>query len=295
MPCFHPLEGWRKPDGGLTFRPQDSIGVRLAVPCGQCIGCRIDYSKMWAARMMHEAQLHDQNCFITLTYDQEHLPPGNTLVKCHLQKFFKRLRKSLGDKKVSYYSVGEYGELNQRPHYHAILFGHDFGDRVLFTRGHDYLLHTSAELSKLWPDGHCTVGDVTPQTCAYTARYVLKKINGAKAAEHYERVNPHTGQIHQVQPEYSAMSRRPPIAQNWFQRYATDVFPDDFVLLNGKKSKTPRYYDKLLDKVDPAQLEKIKQKRLDNAKRHRDNNTDERLAVREKVLKAKLKTLERQL
>lgn len=248
---------------------------------------------MWAARMVHEAQQHSENCFITLTYSNEHLPAGGTLVKSHLQKFFKRLRKSVNEKKIRYYAVGEYGEKLSRPHYHAIVFGHDFRDRVLFSRGHDYLLYLSAQLSDLWTAGHSTVGDVNAATCAYVARYVTKKVTGARAAEHYERVSLSTGEVYSVLPEFAVMSRRPGIAAGWFDRYRSDVFPDDFVLLDGKKSKTPRFYDKLLERLDPDELEKIKLKRLAAAKKRADNNTPERLDVRERVLKAKLQTLER--
>lgn len=266
----------------------------MSVPCGQCIGCRIDYSKMWAARMVHESQLHEENCFLTLTYAPEFIPPGGTLVKQHLQLFFKRLRKKLGSKRIRYYAVGEYGEQSLRPHYHAILFGHDFRDKQLFSRGRGYSVYTSQTLLDVWQLGHCTIGEVNAQTCAYTARYVTKKINGARKAEHYRRLDPESGEVLDVLPEFSTQSRRPGIAADWFHHYRSDVYPDDFVLLDHRRSKTPRFYDKLLDRVEPGLLLQIKSRRMHAARARESDNTAERLAQRETCLKAKLSLNQRE-
>lgn len=296
MPCFNPLEAWKKADGGVTFKPHESIGLRFSLPCRQCIGCRIDYAKEWAARITHEARFHPANSFLTLTYATEHLPVGGTLVKRDLQLFFKRLRKQIAPRRIRYFAVGEYGDLSFRPHYHICLFGWDFAhDRKLWSNSRQYALYYSPSLEKLWEYGHSSIGELNPSTAAYTARYVTKKINGPRAEEHYRRVHLGTGEEYQLQPEFSVSSRRPGIGTGHFDRYRTDIYPDDFVVLNGCKSRTPRFYDKLLDRVDPALLEKVKAKRLDFAKSRAENSTPDRLAVREKVLKAKLKLKAREI
>lgn len=249
---------------------------------------------MWAGRLVHESRLHDDSIFITLTYNPASLPTGGTLVKRHLQLFFKRLRKSIAPKKVRYYAVGEYGDENLRPHYHIILFGYRFEDAKLLreTKGHRF--HSSAALETLWPYGLSEFGEVTAETCAYCARYVIKKINGARAASHYERVTT-DGEIVSVIPEFAAMSRRPGIARDWFSRYASDVYPDDFIILNGRRSKVPRFYDALLEKSSPDDFAAIKDARLKRSRRRRADQTPERLAVREKCLKAKISVAQRKL
>lgn len=266
----------------------------MQVPCGQCIACRLDYSKQWAARMVHESRCHIDNQFITLTYDEQSLPTGSTLVKRHTQLFLKSYRKLIQPRKIRYYLCGEYGEQNLRPHYHIILFGHRFDDQTLFAQGDGYKIYTSESLTSLWGRGHCSIGEVNAETCAYTARYVTKKITGELADTHYERVSL-SGEITRVIPEFSTQSRRPGIGAKHFDNYRSDLYPSDYIVLNGKKAGVPRYYDRLLDRLDPAQLERIKEKRLAKAKLHRSDLTPERLADREICLKSKIKTLKRDL
>lgn len=292
MPCYFPLEAYRVPGGGVTFKRRESTGVQLKLACGQCIGCRLDRSRAWALRCVHEAQQHEQNSFLTLTYRDEDLPHGGTLVKDHVQRFMKRLRKSIAPKKVRYYLVGEYGEKFSRPHYHVLLFGHRFDDCELWSvskKGER--LYQSEKLNRLWGYGYCLSGDVTFESAAYCARYCLKKINGERQAEHYWRVCERTGEAHEVVPEFVTMSRRPGIGKTWFDLYKSDVYPHDTVVHNGKKFRPPRYYDKLLEQTDADLLERLKKERVKNAKKHSENNTSERLEVRHKVHKAKAKKL----
>ena len=117
MPCYYPLQGWRSKEltkngkRAIVFdRKKGYVDQPLEVPCGQCIGCRLDRSRDWALRCIHEAQLHEDNSYITLTYDDDNLPANASLDKSDFQKFMKRLRKSLGDKKVRFFHCGEYGE-----------------------------------------------------------------------------------------------------------------------------------------------------------------------------------------
>ncbi|WP_445772211.1 rolling circle replication-associated protein [Rheinheimera sp.] len=293
MACFHPLTGFRGPGGKLVHsRSQSTTHTTMTVPCGQCIGCRLDRSKMWAARCIHEASLHPQNCFITLTYDDDHLPEGGTLVTQHFQKFMKRLRKRCGAG-IRFYHCGEYGDQGGRPHYHALIFNYDFPDKKLWKKNKDYPLYTSELLQSLWTFGFSTIGALTYDTAAYTARYIMKKINGPKQKEHYQRTNPQTGEINQIKPEYITMSRRPGIGTGWFKKYQKELWPDDFIVIKHHEHKMPRFYDRLFEVENPKQMEVIKKARRNRAKKHEKNNTPERLAVRKKVLIGRTATLTR--
>jgi len=264
-------------------------------------------SAEWALRCVHEASLHKENCFITLTYNPEHLPPDGGLRKKHFQKFMKRLRKHLGSKKIKFYMCGEYGDKNNRPHYHALLFGHDFLDRVLYGEtpsGHP--LYMSPTLEKLWGQGYVQVGEVTYESAAYVARYIMKKING-KAKDQvdeetglkpYERYNDFTGEILPVLPEYTTMSRGGRngngIASNWITRFSGDCYPKDYVTINGAKRKLPRYYDEKVKQKNPDMLDSVKAFRAYKGYESKDN-TENRLKARESVAKAKNKPLIRSL
>lgn len=169
MSCFHPLTAWksRDPDdigktGKVKLVFKRELGypnTEVQIACGQCIGCRLDKARAWAIRCVHESSLYRSNIFVTLTYDNDHLPLYNSLSKRDLQLFFKRLRKHFPDVKIRYFACGEYGEQFQRPHYHAIIFNLDFADKILFTRSGDNKLYTSATLAAIWGLGHCLTGD----------------------------------------------------------------------------------------------------------------------------------------
>lgn len=255
----------------------------LEVPCGTCLGCRLDRARSWAVRCAHEAQLHDENAFITLTYAPEHLPKDHSLDVKHFQDFMKRLRRSEYGRQIRFFHCGEYGEKTSRPHYHACLFGIDFDDKeVVSVNKQGQPLHKSAKLSKLWPWGHSSVGTVTFQSAGYCARYITKKITGEAAESHYEWVDQETGEIHKLKPEYTTMSRRPGLGKEWFERFKSDVYPHDYVVIDGKKHPPPRYYDKLLEEDDPAMFERVKNARIERANsrpvewREREESTDRR-------------------
>jgi len=267
---------------------------KLQVPCGQCIGCRLERSRQWAVRCIHEAQLHKHNCFITLTYRDADLPSPPTLRVDHFQKFMKRLRKRFGSG-IRFFHCGEYGEIYGRPHYHACLFGFDFPDKVLWKEHNGNRLYVSDALHELWPYGYCYIGAVTFESAAYVARYIMKKVNGDASEEHYRRVDPLTGEIFNAKPEYITMSRRPGIAARWFENYRSDVYPDDFVVVRGRPCRPPRFYDNRLKQVDPALFEEVLYERYKNAENYIDNNTPERLQIREAVQEARLKRLVRPL
>lgn len=241
---------------------------------------------------MHEAQLHERNSFITLTYDQEHLPADGGLVVEHWQEFVKRMRAWLDDhqpkeeRTFRYYMAAEYGEKSLRPHYHACVFGQDFfegpfGDPVWIKRN----LYTSPCLVDKWRHGMVSVGHLTRQSAAYVARYAMKKQGGNRAEAHYTRVNPDTGECWQVRPEFSTMSRRPGLGAKWLEQFHADVYPSDEVVLDGQKHRPPRYYDDLFasKQSDPMWSVRLKSKRRRSAANHKEDQTPERLAVRQKV------------
>ena len=298
MACFSPLKAYRstqKNENGkypIVFNSKEGYeDQKLELPCGQCIGCRLERSRQWAIRCTHEASLYDDNCFITLTYNDDHLPNDRSLNKAHFQKFMTRLRKRFG-KNIRYYHCGEYGEQYGRPHYHACIFNFDFKDKTLWKKSRENPLYVSETLNELWPYGYASIGSVTFQSAAYVARYIMKKITGDAANSHYERVD-EDGVVTQLQPEYTTMSRRPGIGKPWLEKFQSDVYPDDFVVLNQAKMRPPRFYDYQFELSDPDTFGKIKQARVRAAKKHLDNNTPERLKVREQVQSAKLKQLKR--
>lgn len=288
MPCYRPLKGYRgrevNPATGkrsIVFRMRDGYyDMPVTLPCGQCIGCRLERSRQWAIRCTHEASLHERNCFITLTYDDAHLPPDHSLNVKHYQDFMKRLRFRFGEG-IRFFHCGEYGEQFGRPHYHACLFNFDFEDKKLWKEVRGNKLYTSEALQELWPQGFSTIGDVTFESAAYVARYITKKITGEKAEAHYNG----------RKPEYTTMSRRPGIAKGWFDKYTSDVYPSDFVVLRGKKMRPPKFYDRQFEIAFPSDFAKLKRRRISSAKKL--ELVDQRLAVREEVQMLRFKLLKR--
>lgn len=296
MACFHPLPAYRDPDTGRVHVLDsrfDRSYANLTLPCGQCQGCRLERSRQWATRIMHEASLYPVNSFVTLTYSDENLKPS--LDYSDFQKFMKRLRKSSTDN-IRYYMCGEYGSLNRRPHFHACLFNCDFDDKTVWQKNRGNYIYRSKKLESLWPFGYSSIGNLTFQSAAYVSRYVMKKQTGFNAKDYYQDVDPETGEIIQLVPEFNKMSLKPGIGAGWFEKYHSDVYPNDYVLINGKKSRPPRYYDNLyFKKGDLTANADLECSRLEKALKHQDNNTDERLAIREEVLKLRLNKLKREL
>ena len=243
---------------------------------------------------MHEAEFHSQNAFITLTYDEENLPYGYDLVHRDYQLFMKRLRRSLAPKSVRFFMCGEYGELG-RPHYHAILFGHDWPDKKAWSSNEGKVTYTSETLQKLWGKGFTTSADVTWSSCAYVSRYVMKKRTGKEAEDHYRFLVEDTGEIIQRKPEYTRMSLRPAVGKEWYETYKSDCYPKDFVTHRGKKLAVPKYYDSLLKKEDKKTHEEIKEKRKRKAQQLQHDNTLARLQVKEHCAMKRIEKLKRRL
>lgn len=248
---------------------------------------------------MHESQLHESSSFLTLTYRPESLPPDGSLDKKHFQDFMKRLRERLGTP-LRYFHCGEYGERFARPHYHCILYGYDFVDKVLYKPSDAGDLYSSVFLDSVWGHGACLIGSVTFESAAYVARYVTKKVTGRNADGHYLIFDPETGEIPEkpdgsfsrLQPEYVTMSRRPGIAADWFKKFGSDVFPSDEVIMRGREMRPPRFYDKLFEAAH-GDMDAVRSRRVVKMKRFADNNTEPRLAARERVALSRVKVLKR--
>lgn len=345
MSCYHPLKGFKigvypsgKPQYKITsydakyviknrlgeYVPSfseicsDSISPRISdfidIPCGKCIGCLLDKSRDWATRCMLEADYHEHNSFITLTYNDDHLPesremindltgeisesPFRTLQKRDFQLFMKRLRKRLEPLKIRYFACGEYGSKTFRPHYHAIIFGYDFPDKKLLKtnfRGDKY--YVSDFLSSCWSDnddkpiGNVLVTDISFDTCAYVARYCLKKQDNDLSLFY---------DIYNLDKEFTLMSRKPGIGRLYYDDNKRKIYEDGRIILSDYKGarflRTPKYYDKLYDIDYPSDFEKIKEDRkefVENRKKLELSGTDldylNYLKVKEEVFHNKTK------
>lgn len=285
MPCKAPLSAWKSKDylehfsaatgkTRLVFRKDLGIpGTELEVPCGQCIGCRLDKARAWAVRIMHEVSMHEVSSFLTLTYADDPI----SLNKRDITLFFKKLRRYLeltDDIKIRYFQVGEYGEQFARPHHHVILFGYDFPDKKPFKKIGQHMQFISPLLADLWPHGLHSIGSVTEDSAMYCAGYCHKKITGVKAKEHYQ----------DRQPEYATMSRRPGLGKPWLDKYMADIFTHDKVVVkSGYICRPPKYYDRLHAELHPDRHEEISAKRRLRAKENPENS-DERLLTTHKIL-----------
>lgn len=314
MVCFSPLQAWysckftKNGKREVVFSPpRQFLNIKpyeLKLPCGQCCGCRMEYSRQWAVRCMHEADLYDENSFITLTYNDRHLPKHGSLNYDHWTRFMKRLRKKFSsgfvyyDRKtgkrhmywrngIRFYMGPEYGDKSGRPHYHALLFNLDFPDKYVHSIRNGIPLYRSDILDSLWVDpktgeslGYASVGSVTYESAAYVARYMMKKVKGKDRDFRYVDIDFETGELVDISPERARMSLRPGLAKDWFLENKDDVFPSDEVVVNGRKSRPPKYYDRIYESIDPSVFEFIKQSRVIDASKFAWNNTPRRLADR---------------
>jgi len=297
MACFHPLQAYQTSDGSIIFSERKGDVVRsLSLPCGQCRGCRLERSRQWAVRCMHEASLHERNCFITLTYDNDHCPSDRSLNYGDFQRFMKRFRKRFKDSTIRFYMAGEYGEKFERPHFHACIFGFNFPDLTLWKRTPSgALIYRSKSLEDLWPFGYSSVGDVTFESAAYVARYVMKKRTGKGVGDHYETTDMETGEIKDRTPEFNRMSLKPGIGYGWYKQFTSDIYPHDYVVINGRETRPPKFYDKKFADDFPEDFEALQFQRFVDAVDRFDDNTDERLRVKEQVLEAKFSRLKRNI
>lgn len=310
MTCYYPLRAVRgdTPSKSGKYPLSFSVdairaqpGSVIKVPCGKCIGCSLEYARQWAVRCYHEASLYELNCFITLTYNDKSLPANMSLDRSAFPLFMKRLRKEFvvysGGEAVNpirYFHCGEYGELLGRPHYHACLFNFDFLDKVLYSENaRGDRLYKSPTLDRVWGLGNCVIGNVTYESACYVARYVVKKVSNRSSVERFTFIDTATGEMIEREPEYTTMSRNPGIAKGWFDKYMSDVYPSDFLIVKGFKNKPPRYYDVQYEVISPDKLFATKLRRRQEAIKHAFNSTPDRLRVRELVKLSRISSLKR--
>lgn len=258
MPCYRP---W-KPNARMEQR-FELIGKRIErLPCGRCVGCRLDYARSWSVRCQHEAQLYDSNLFVTLTYDDDHLPFDRSLSVRHAQLFMKKLRKRVrgfnpgpnGKHPVRFFCAGEYGTTTDRPHYHFLLFNVGFDKRERVGKR----LFVSDELSDSWEHGSAYYGSVTPSSASYVAQYSLKKVYGRVAGED-RYFDPVTGAFRK--PEFCTMSRRPGIGAWWYEAFKSDVLPRDYVVVEGRRVRVPRFYATRFEAENPEEFGNVREER----------------------------------
>jgi len=284
--CLGPLNAYRPrrdaTDRRLVFDVRKSeTGIVIKIPCGQCAGCRLETSRQWAMRCMHEKQMHNASSFLTLTYNDKCLPPGGSLSLDDYQKFMKRLRWRLGDG-IRFCGCGEYGDTTTRAHYHILLLNRDFPDRRFAKMSPSGApLYTSKTLDELWSDergnlGHSLIGNVDFDSCAYVARYVMKKLTGPLAVDD-GRISP-----------FLTMSRNPGLGATWFEKYGGQTYNWDSVVINGAEVRPPKFYDTKFKELHPERMELLKKRRRRKAAMHKADNTVRRLRVREVVMMAKL-------
>nr|QJB18930.1 MAG: replication initiator protein [Microvirus sp.] len=237
MPCTNPIHAWQpneytakgkmapvfKLEKGNKYEP-------IQLPCQKCAGCRADQKRDWGVRCYHEAQLHSQSSFITLTYETS--PPA--ISKPDIQLFLKRMRDHYGH--LRYFATGEYGDRTRRPHYHMLVFGHDFlGSRHVATINEERYINLNVQ--KIWGHGQIEISNLTPERCFYTAGYCMKK----------------TGQ----KDTFSLQSRVPPIGKQWLEQHWDNLLRLGHVVIDGHINPIPHVYFKWMEQ----QLEPVRLKR----------------------------------
>lgn len=290
MSCNFPVTVYQDREGGpVSFYDQSGFD-QLSVPCGRCAGCRLGRAQAWSIRCQHEAQLHDENCFLTLTYDDEHLPEFGSLRYPDVQSFNRSLRKQVAPKRFSFLCAGEYGERTARPHYHMLLFGHRFDRLSDFSRaGVPGRLGESESVAKLWGHGSHFVGELTPQSASYVSQYCLKKVYGQASESFYDVVDDSTGEVvGRRVPEFLRMSLRPAIGRRWFEKFGSDVLPRDVALSENVRYHVPRYYEKLFADWNPLEMDEVQFHRHILSKERAMNRAIERRAAREEILRARV-------
>jgi len=318
MGCHRPLTGWYSKEinekTGLRSLVFDHTyawekDMPLEVPCRQCNGCLMDRSDGWKVRLYGETLEHDVNYFFTFTYDEEHLQKKKSPLsvdKKDMTLFNMRLRKKIRsenphkkseepeefkkwneERKLKFYRISEYGELEKRPHHHSIHFNVPyFDDLVLYSQGKNGdKLYESKKMQELWPFGQVAIGEVNINSISYTTNYMTGSKYGDAAEEYYSRTDLETGEVYQVEPESSSMSNG--LGASFYEKYRSDMFPKDFLTIDGRKMKIPGYFDRLEELSDGILFDEIKEKRIEGAMKFASDNTPERRAVIAEVAERK--------
>lgn len=237
MSCYHAIPARREDVGPWTLNPQ--LGTADCwIPCGTCLGCRTDRQLDWTRRAVQEASLWRHNTFLTLTYDDEHLP--RELIPAHFTKFIKRLRKKCSNDErilsarhasIRYLACGEYGEQTERPHYHACLFNAGAADQTAYSQD----LCESPTFTTLWGNGAAKLAPFTAGTAGYVAGYLTKRGKETYADEWGE----------ERQKPFLRSSLRPAIGREWLEKNSQDL-QHGYMVLDHIKTRIPRYYIKKL-------------------------------------------------
>nr|QJB19890.1 MAG: replication initiator protein [Microvirus sp.] len=265
MRCLNPRPVGFQADGKTISWSQSTSSKEYAffkLPCGKCIECRLEYARQWAVRCVHEAQMHEDNCFITLTYDEQHLE-SEKLDYTHFQKFMKRLRFANPNRQIGVFVTGEYGDQKKRPHWHACIFNWTPSDAAYkYTNERGDRAYTSNTLSTLWGKGNAEFGTVTFESAGYCARYAAKKlIHGRDDTHEYNPI--------------SKKSSKHAIGKSWIEKYWPDIFNyGQLHLPNGKTCSIPRYYEKWFKKNHPEKyshyVTQTKLKKIEEAQKRKE-------------------------
>lgn len=294
MPCYRPVDAWMPLGGGQIVFREIGDSRQIKVPCNQCIGCRIDRREEWAIRNYCESKMHQHSWFITPTYDEEHLPLHGSLVPSHLSDFVRALRRKTRLGKLRFFGVGEYGDTFGRPHYHLLVYGPDIPDLRKVNSIHAKKDVFGSEIvSSAWGKGGVAVQRMTLGAARYCAGYVFKKMTGKAADEHYSRVDPVTGELVKLVPEFSRMSRKPGIGFAYLEGYWRDIFlsGNDNIVVNGRPCRVPGFFVDRMDDIlssDSLLMDEYDHRRQKAAIDRSDDSSPDRLAVREHVAAARL-------
>lgn len=283
MRCVAPLTAFRRVGVlGVRFKPQTGDTAFL-LPCGSCVSCLLNRSRQHAVRCFHESSMHERSCFVTLTYDEEHLPYGGSLVKEHVSRFMRDLREKF-EEPIRFFSCGEYGSRWGRPHYHFILFGIDFhADRFKAGRRGGEDVYRSPCLESVWKMGRSEIGSATFESAAYVARYVTSKCSDSGLAGR--------------EPEFLLSSLKPGIGVPWIEENYGHVYARDSVVVRGVELPPPRRYDLWMERYHPDTIRSVRAARRVARGDSFDDPDDRtgRWLVIEEVLKAKLNFFAREV
>lgn len=259
MACNKPLDAYRLAEGGITFdrlkAGRDRLGSPIELPCGRCMGCRIQKKQEWTTRLLCEAEMHAYSYFITLTYNKNPLHVS----KNDVQLFLDRFRKKHG--KFRYYLISEYGDLRWRPHYHACIYGPQLNLKRVW-RGNEWR-YTSTSLESLWGHGLCDVGQISSASAAYVANYANKKLMGYSK---YIVIDDETGEITELEDTFALKSLKPGLGASWIDKYQKEVIAHDGlkIIRGGEKLPIGRYLMNRLTKGDQANIQEINLERPKN-------------------------------
>lgn len=295
MSCFHPKRAWLPlSDLGDGLRPVFRRPVngrdyeQVGLPCRKCEGCLIDKARDFGIRASHEARMHQWSCFVTLTYDPRNLPFRGMLRPQDYYGFRQAIKNYRRDDKLRFLGVGEYGSTTWRPHFHVCIFGLWFEDAVPAGKSKaGFQNYESKTLTALWGKGRCVINVMGPKIAAYAARYSLKKVG---SSDGYTRTDARTGEEYRLPPEFMSASKQ--LGKSWLEKYATDVFPWDFIVLaDGSKAPVPKYYIRVLrewcEDDYQAYAERARKRGEDNYELF-FNSLADRLAVRKECTLARM-------